>query len=369
MKFTPYLIALSTLIFACQQHSQDAIERADFTLKAEETLDYLNDIADEQKNNATFYYQRAIALNDLGRASAAYQDILKAVAIDQESERAFLLKGKIEQRLERPEEAIQSLLIAEKLGAREKGLYKILASEYLQLGQVKMARAAVDRLVKLQPDADSHQLEGEVMLAIADTNSAINSFKKAIAINPNLTLANEKLADIYIAQDDLNSAGQIINAYLDRSTNESSRVMLLKKGRILSSLAEYDSAKQVYFNLLAQDSTNYIVHYELSNLYYASNRYDSSAYYSRKAANLDTTQVDAKLLLARSLDKSRSYQEAINIYENIVSKDSTNNLATSELDNLKRKVAYLWQLEQQRKKRDSVLNNLPPTIEKKKIDN
>jgi len=366
MKFIKLLV-ISLFVFACQQHSKDAIEEAGFSVKAEETLEYLNDIASQNKNNATFYYQRALANNELGYNEAAYDDILKATNIDQESERAYLLKGKIEQAMERPEEAIESLLIAEKLGAREKGLYKILASEYLQLGQVKMARTAVDRLVKLQPDAFSHQLEGEVMLAIGDTADALNSFTKAVSINANLKPANEKLVEIYLAKNDLQKAGDIINRYLN--SNIGDETMLLKKGRLLSSMEAYDSAKQIYHHLLALDSNNYLLNYELSSLHYVTNKFDSSGYYSQKALQLDSTQVEAKLLLARSLDKNRDYQQAIDIYENIVRGDSTNNLAASELDNLKRKVAYLWQLEQQRKQRDSVLNNLPPTLEKKNIDN
>lgn len=366
MKFIK-LVTLSFVVFACQQHSKDAIEEAGFSVKAEETLEYLNDIASQNKNNATFYYQRALALSKLGDNEAAYRDILRATNIDQESERAYLLKGKIVQQNNRPEEAIESLLIAEKLGAREKELYKILASEYLQLGQVKMARAAVDRLVKLQPDAISYQLEGEVMLAIADSADAMVSFRKAIDINPNLKTATEKLVDLYMAKSDEQKAGVLINNYLEN--NVSDKVMLLRKGRFLVRIEAYDSAKQIYQQLLAKDSNDYILNYELSNLHYTTSKFDSSLYYSQKALQLDSTQVEAKLLLARSLDKNRDYQQAIEIYENIVLGDSTNNLAASELDNLKRKVAYLWQLEQQRKARDSVLNNLPPTLEKKNIDN
>ncbi len=361
------LLLITALCGACQQHSRDAMEAANFNVKAEETLSYLNDIADKHKKNATFYYQRAQALYELNRADEAYEDILKATALDQASERAYLLKGKIEDALNKPESAIQSLLIAEKLGAREKGLYSILASEYLQLGQVKMARTAVDRLVRLQPDASSYLLEGEVMLAIADTSAAIQSFNKAITKSPNLKVANEKLADTYLALGNTSAAAAIVNRYLNQQPDDTE--MMLKKGRLLTSLALYDSAKQFYSRLLNADSTDYMLHYELSNLYYLTNQFDSSSYFSERALMLDSTQVEAKLLLARSLDKSRDYQLAISIYENIVSQDSTNNLAVDELDNLKRKVAYLWQLEQQRKLRDSVLNNLPPTIEKKKIDN
>lgn len=352
---------------SCVQHSQDHVinEALDINLNA--TLEYLNELAEENGKNPDLYYQRAKVYLESQSYESAYDDINRAIGLRTDAMDYFLLKGKIEKQLNKPQQAIESLLTAEKLGARDQKLYEILASEYLILNEVEKAKAAVDRLIDLQQGAYSYALQADVMLAIGDSATAIGSYKKAIALNKTIRAPYIHLADIYRYRKESAKAGDYINAYLNQQPGD--KEVLLKKGRLLADIEAYDSAKQVYHQVLRIDTTNYMVYYELSNVYYATRSYDSSAYMADKAALLNNEFLEAQLVVARSLDNQRKYQEAIATYEDILMQDSTFNLAATELDNLKRKVAYLWQMEQQRKAKDSARSNEPPLLQKKRIDN
>jgi len=364
MRLYHFLILL--LLGSCVQHSQDKIEKETLAIDPLETLDYLNGLEDSHQDDPSFYFQRAKAHQQLLENEKAYSDIKKAIDMKPSAMSYFLLKGKIEQRLNKPNDAIESLLIAEKLGSQDKKLFEILASEYLQIGEVEKAKASVDRLIDLRPDASSYSLRGDVLLAIGDSAQAIGNYKRALVANGSLKAVVEQLAEIYKAKGDNDAAGKVLNSYL---AGNNDLELLLEKARLLSTVEDYDSAKHIYYQILSQDTSDYLVYYELSDIYYLQFKYDSAEYMAQKALDLNSKLHGAQLTLARVLDKRRRYQEAMSIYETILEQDSTNNLAAEELANLKRKVAYLWQLEQQQMAQDSARNNLPPTVEKKEIEN
>lgn len=361
------IVLVVFLLVGCTQHSKDPIEQTELKVDPEIALEYLNDLEEDKKKDPDFYFQRAKVYYDLARFEDAYTDVVKAVNLDKSFERAYFLKGQLEKQQGQPRKAIESLLIAEKLGSRDEELYRTLASEYLQLGEVSLAKAAVDRLVKLRKDAGSLLLQGDILLSIGDSAQAIASYNQTISLAPKQPEPYEKLVAIYNNRSDAEKAGNLLNSYFSFVTFD--KQMLLEKGRLLNRLNLYDSAIDVYHKILATDSTGFMTYYELSNSFFAKKRFDSSLYYASKVVEQDSQFTKAKLTLARSLNAQRDYNEAIAVYQSILRQDSTNNLAAVELAELQRKVAYLWQLEQRRKQRDSVANNLPPTLEKKDIDN
>lgn len=358
---------MAMLLAACAQHSKDAIEKATLEVDPVAALEYLNDMQGDKKKDPDFYFQRAKVYHDLGQFQNANSDVRRAVELDKSFERAYLLKGRIEKQLGEPQKAIQSLLIAEKLGSRDEHLYRILASEYLQLGETSLAKAAVDRLIKLRKDGSSMMLQGDILLGIGDSVQAIKSYETAINLDSGQRAPYERLVDIFIHRSELDRAGSFINAYLDQVDFDV--LMLTEKGRLLNQLSLYDSAIAVYHQIISRDSSDYMVYYALSNTFYKSNRHDSSLYYAKKVVELDSQFLEAKITMARALNAQRDFQEAIAVYQSILRQDSTYNIASEELADLQRKVAYLWQLEQRKKEKDSVSSNLPPTIEKKQIDN
>jgi len=367
MKFRFLFIPLLALISACVQHSNHPVEENEFNVNLQETLEYLNDLEPEKKKGSNFFYQRAKVYYKLGEFENALVDIDKSIKNDPSAPDYFLLKGRIEKARNEPKKAIENLLIAEKLGARDKDLYEILASEYLHLNQPEKAKAAVDRLVDVKSTSSSFTLKGNVLLAVSDTARAISNYEKAIKIKNSDVEPVMKLAAIFRERGELDKSYEYLKEYSVQ--NPTDNEVNLQKGRILVELEYYDSAKTIYNDLVAKDSTKSFLFFELSNILYAQEVYDSSSYYAQKAYLLNGERLNALLVHARSMDNLREYDSSISLYKIILEKDSTMDIASTELDILKRKVAYLWRLERLRQEKDSVRNNLPPTIEKKSIEN
>jgi len=364
MKPQSIIIVLLVLFTGCVQHSNDPVEENEFRINLEETLAYLNELEPEKKKGGNFYFQRSKVYYELKQLENARADIEKAIKNDPSSSDYFLLKGRIEKADNNPEKAIENLLIAEKLGARDKDLYEILASEYLHINQPQKAKAAVNRLIRVKSNASSYVLKGDVLLAVADTASAIINYEKAIDVGNVGTEPFLQLSDIYRKKGKLEKSLTYLNSF-----SAEDNAVALQKGRLLVELELYDSAKIIYKDLISQDSSISYLHFELSSIYYAQTNYDSASLYADKAYKLNTEKLEALLVSARSLDNLRKYDSAISVYEFILSRDSTLEVASNELDILKRKVAYLWRLERLKQQKDSARNNLPPTIEKKNIEN
>lgn len=356
---------LVTVTFsACVEHSKDALHQTDITVKAANVLEYLKEVSEKEPRNHVVHYQLAKVHFDEGQYRQALTNIRQAIEFQEDNAEYYFLGGKIYQKLEEPEEAVKALLVAENLGKKSQELYYIVAQEYLRLGEPVKAREAIDQLTNLNKSAEAYTLKGNIMLALGDTLQAMNNYERAVTLDKAYPDAYIALADIHIERKNEAEAYKNVNALLEIDPNN--KGFLERKGELLMRSGELDSAKAIFLRI-ANERHHYLDYYQLSNVYYLQRAYDSAQYMAQKAFELNEDFLEAQIQVARSLDKKRRYQEAIEVYKTILATDSTYNLAITELDNLQRKVAYLWRLEQQRKALDSSRNDPPPAVQKKEI--
>ncbi|MTI26547.1 tetratricopeptide repeat protein [Fulvivirga kasyanovii] len=361
-----FVFCISAMLFTgCVEHSKDALLATEINVKAGEALEYLTDLADDEPDNPEVFYQLSKVYFDQANYDHALQNIKKAVDLKGDYSEYHFMEGRVHQKLNQPDAAIKALLIAESMGNVNHDLYKIIAEEYLRLGMNDKAREAINRLTGINQSAESYALKGQVMLSLGDTIQAIDNFEKSIALDKSYIKPLIALTDINIARNNEDKAFALVNQLIDLEPENMD--FLEKKGNLLQRSGQLDSAVQV-FKHITSVRDNYMDLYKLSNIYYLMDEYDSSRMMAERAFEKNEEFLEAQLVVARSLDKLRKYQEAIDVYEMIVESDSTFNLAITELDNLKRKVAYLWRLEQQRRAMDSAIKNVPPPVRKKELE-
>ncbi|MBL6449111.1 tetratricopeptide repeat protein [Fulvivirga sp. 29W222] len=355
------IIGLCGILFGgCVEHSKDALLDTEIKVNPNEALEYLRELADDDPDNPEVFYQLSKVYFDQGNYSQAQRNIRKAVDIKGDYSEYHFMEGKIYQQLNKPEEAVKALLLAESMGNINHELYQIIAEEYMRLGMGNKAKEAISRLTSINQSAESYTLQGQIMLSLGDTTEAITNFEKSISLNKAFKKPFIVLTDINIARNNVKRAFSLLNHLIEQEPENLG--FLERKGDLLQRTGLLDSAAQI-FKYIASKRDDYMNLYKLSNIYYLMGEYDSSRVMAEKAFMRNEGFLDAQLVVARSLDKLRKYQEAIDVYELIVESDSTFNLAITELDNLKRKVAYLWRLEQQRR----ALENVPPPVQKKEL--
>ena len=330
-----------------------------------EGIAYLDKI-EKSGANSNVYFKRASLYYQLEDYQKALLDVKKSLEIDETNADYIYLSGRIYQKIGQPDKAIENLLLAEGLGLHNHLLYQTLAEEYLKIGKSEDAKLAIERLIGLNKNSANHALAGRISLNLGDTTLAERYFRQSIALNDNAA-SQTALSDIYFHKGQFDESGHFINkALVLRPTNLPT---LNRKAIILRSLNELDSAKYIYRQMIKQDSlsTDYLL--ELGSLYFQLYKYDSAGLMAEKVLNIKAENTEGRLLLARVQDKKSNFQQAMEIYNEVLEQDSTNNLARAELENLQRKVAYLRRLDERQKALDSARNNAPPLIIKKGIDN
>ncbi|MBL3658248.1 tetratricopeptide repeat protein [Fulvivirga sediminis] len=351
-------------ISSCVKYSRDPMETLEMKVDTDQTLEYLQDLESDYASEPQLYYQLARTYYQKGNYAAADNNIKKAINLAEGNPDYYYLEGKVQQKLNHSNRAIKSLLTAEALGMKSFDLYRILATEYLNESQVDKAKASVERLLQLEQTGEGYRLKGDVMLVMNDTTDAIENYDKALKLNSKETASHLRLYDIYARQQLYDKAEYHIDKLLQISPKKTAYIE--NKAYLLSNTDRLDTAKLLYKTLVEERGELKDL-YNLANTFYKMREYDSAQLVSNKAYEEDNSFLAARLITARSLDKQRQYQLAIQTYEEILAKDSTNNLAQTELEVLRRKVAYLWRLQQEKQSQEETGDNPPAAVEKKEV--
>ncbi|MEM8566969.1 MAG: tetratricopeptide repeat protein [Bacteroidota bacterium] len=330
----------------------------------EEVLEYLNGVIKSDPDNKNALYQKAKIQAEQGNWESSLSTIDKALKIDFTNNDYFFLRGRITAALGQYEESIGAFKQSEVLGNSSHELYKLLSRSYLALEQPEASREVVNRLLKLDDGDEALILAGETLLALKDSSEALKQFNQALEVNA----ANEKalngIKDIYYGQEKFDKAEAIVDQLIE--LNDISQDLLLEKVNLLAARDELDTAKLLLKQWFRSDSSVSVIR-ALAELEYGLRNYDSTLFYLSKMNPKNDNQF--LLLKARALDKNRDFVESRSIYESILALDSTNEIARNELTTLRGKMSYLQRIAREQATMDSIRNNPPPALNRRKIVN
>lgn len=354
---------LAFAIVSCVPRSNHPFLEEDQT-NPQEILEYLNDVIKADPDNKNALYQKAQILADQENWESALKTINKALKIDFTNNDYFFLKGEIMAALGNNQESVKSFKQAEALGNNSHELYKLLSRSYLALNQPDESRKVVNRLLQLDNGDEAHILAGETLLALNDTIEALNQFNIALDINASNEKALIGMKAIFYGRAELNRVEEILDKLVLLDENRSD--FKLDKANLLAARGALDTAKSIVKEVYQSDSTDQVV-IQLADLEYQLANYDSVLFYIDKLEQKN--DINVLLLNARVLDKKRDYTQSLAVYQSILLKDSTNNIARNELATLRGKMSYLQRLARERAALDSVRNNPPPVLNRREIIN
>ena len=205
----------------------------------------------------------------------------------------------------------------------------------------------INRLIDYDTEKDgNYNNKGVILVELGDMNQAIDSYSRAISLNPNFVDAYFNRANAYdltgLHQLALNDYDQIIN--LDRADlfiwiNRG--VALKRLGRVADSLTSYAKALQIRFdlpevhfncgiayaelrdfyqsiksyNLAIQFNPNYSIAYNFLGLVYSElNQYSIAKEFFSKAIKIDPLFADAYFNLGKAQQELKELDHAINSF-------------------------------------------------------
>jgi tetratricopeptide (TPR) repeat protein len=178
------------------------------------------------------------------------------------------------------------------------------------------------------------------------TQLAERSLRNSLRLNPQFTEGVYSLVGFFSEQGKFDSAFLVLESISGVET-ETKNIKRLKSSLYLEK-GELDSASMILNHLKLDPEFRLEAYLDLGQIKYQTYQFDSALYFSGKVQQMDSLNMDGLVLAARSYDRKRFFQKALEEYERAIEIDSTNQLVREELNKLKRKVAYLRKLEKER---------------------
>lgn len=350
------VVLLSFLVWSCSQTEQHQIpELPDFDPSyADYSLTVVNQIIDEEPENAEAYYRRAELLLQQNKANNALASIRKALEINDSDPLYFLTSAKVHLLKGQNREAFSDAKKALQYGVKSVELYEILAQASLNSNYYTDALLYSDSALALAPrNPYNYLMKGKALAARTDTATAEAQFLKSLEFGGLESDVYEALVDMYMNTENFRKAGFYMDKNLSFQKGKISDRLMFQQAQILQRIGETDSATAILYRIQDSDLVDrFAFNREFMQLFYQEKLYDSANFYADHMLELRPNDKEALITQARIYDNRKSYQQAIKKYEETLEKDSLQQpklykLANEELDYLRRKVAYLWQKQQE----------------------
>ncbi|MEM6840862.1 MAG: tetratricopeptide repeat protein [Bacteroidota bacterium] len=315
-------------------------------------LSSVDKIIKDDPDNAEAHYRRAELLLKQNKANNALVSIRKAIEIDNDvpnyhlaSARALLVKGQ-------NREAVRSAKLARSKGGELLEIYDVLAEASINSNYFEDALHYSDSALRYSPkNPQNYFRKGKALVMLGDTLAAEKNLLKSLELGADAVAVYGVLVDFYMNTGDYKRAKSYLEKILQDPKNAQDSRLLLQQARILRKTGYEDSARVVLYRVKAKTNTPVVLR-ELQNLHYQDRSYDSAAHYANQLLDVQSDDKQAMLTLARVQNRRYNYSRAIKQYEAILGLDSTQQyniyqIAVQELDDLRRKVAYLYRKKQE----------------------
>jgi tetratricopeptide (TPR) repeat protein len=156
-----------------------------------------------------------------------------------------------------------------------------------------------------------------------NANAAVYYLGLAKEIAPQSFEVAMQAGEIFLDRKDGSNAIQ--NFSRAESINASSPLPLIKKGDLMLAAKNYNQARTYYDQAKEIDSTNATVYKSYGELWNTAGRYDLAKENFRKYLSLSGNNIPAKVSYVNSLYKTKDYDEAIVVVQEIQAVDNTRN--------------------------------------------
>ncbi|MCZ6521214.1 MAG: tetratricopeptide repeat protein [Bacteroidetes bacterium] len=338
-------------------------------LPAANTLNYIKSIRvlDEairrDPQDAANYHKRALLLYK-SNSPGSLQSILKAIELDQNHAQYYFLAAQILLAQQQIQNGLDHALRAEILGYRFPDLYQLLAELNYHSGYYGKGLLYVNRALALNPsESHNYYLKGLMFIAIGDTLEGEKYIRQSLDQQESRRAFNA-MVDIYSYRKQFDSAFYFLNRNL--SQDPQNPALLYKRAILLKETGDLDSAEASFKALVDSYDPKYQLYNQISFIKYTNNQWDSADYYAIKTLSVNNEDMEALLILARTQNRRGNYSQSIVNYTTLLEVDSTVLMAQEELEKLKRKVAYLRDLQKQMLERPKIEILVPKKVVKEK---
>jgi len=229
------------------------------------------------------------------------------------------------------------------INPRDWGIYFTLADHHLNLGQVDRARAVLMDVLDLEPRrviaAEIHNYLGYLLFHEDRYEEAVPRFKRALELNPQLSVALFNLGNIHYRRKDMDQAVKCYRKALKTDPRQSGAATQL--GLAYLEQGKVDPARRPLERALKVDPGDYWAHLGLSEYHRRKRRPEKAVEHAEAALAIEPKNASVHNYLGIALEVSRRYYQAEAAYKKALRIDPTHRWAANNLGYLYEKLMRL----------------------------
>lgn len=237
------------ILTACKQ--QEEKEPAGFGTTGDPAIDAVTAQIAQEPDNAYLYAQRGELFYEQNSYDQAIEDLKKAIDLDSTQAAYYHVLADAYLDYVRSREALETMELAAKHFPQRIGTLLKLSEFQLILTKYEDSMRTIDRILRQDPqNAEAYFMFGLNFKELGDTARAVNSFKKSVEIEPELTDAWISLGQLYGALED-----PIAESYFDNAikTEPDNPLTWHAKADYLSDQDDLPGAIQIYKKIITID--------------------------------------------------------------------------------------------------------------------
>ena len=295
----------------------------------QKALRYLDKKIKSGSSNDLIFYQKAKFSLLQGDTSQALASVANALDVNPETKSTSFLR--LASNLYKSTGKYEDLfrLGTQNLESKDPEFLLNIAATAFLLDKDSLGREFLDKATSVKHSQVGLQAkEAELYLLLGDTSKAElllrNSLQKENSMKVFLNLF-----DIYYAKGELKKAN-ILMQQKESDLEKGNKDYLYRKAILKEDLGGNKEAKNLFLDLYRKDSVNLSLENHLAVNYYYLQNYDSALFYLNKVLKEEKQNYQALHTLARVKGAKFFYTSAINLYQKLMTLDSTNSEVKKE---------------------------------------
>ncbi len=251
------------------EQARECIDKSQFT----RALYYIDCAQKLNSGNRTIYYNRGRIFNKLEKYEDALEQFTKAIKIEPRYNSAIKKRGVVYIELKQYKNALADFTQALKNQPNDPETYSAMTRAYCDLGENKLALNNADQLIKLAPDRASYVVRARIKMNLKD-------FKGAIDDLAHVAGDNKRDDEAYLLKAQCHeSLGDFKSALADYSRiiafNKKDEMAFQKRGDVYMKLGETDKAIADYTSAIEfAPEANASLYRARANAYRKANKID-----------------------------------------------------------------------------------------------
>jgi len=284
-------------------------------------LKALTDAITSNPSDPENFFRRSVLHYEMGNLKPAYDDALRACAIDSNQGKYYLTLAKIFVKLPNLTEADRAIKKAVLKGMDTPDLHVTQGQIFYIQKKYQLALEALNKALKVAESyAPAYLYKGLVYAEIGDTAKAISSLQTAIEQSPDQIDAYSKLYTLWTARGKTDLAKQYLVSGLRFAPRDP--FIYIGLGDYYERQNELDTAKEYYKKAAFFEPELYVSYLHIGRIAAKKLLWAEAVAAFKLAVDYSTTDVLPRLYLAQALAKNQQFEEALFNYRKILELNS-----------------------------------------------